>query len=110
MTVFRNEGQWDTSNVEFRDGRILAYSKKNRTPRMQYIDYGLGAFSAQALADVPAGQASDLAELYSRILKQGQLGGMEIQQRFYEIGSQAGLEETARFLASQQISQGAVQK
>ena len=110
MTVFRNEGQWDTSNVEFRDGRILAYSKKYRTPRMQYIDYGLGAFSAQALADVPAGQASDLAELYSRILKQGQLGGMEIQQRFYEIGSQAGLEETARFLASQQISHGVVQK
>ena len=31
MTVFRNEGQWDTSNVEFEDGRILAYSKTNRT-------------------------------------------------------------------------------
>src|SRR6202789_679549 len=31
MTVFRNNGQWDTSNVEFADGRILAYSKKHRT-------------------------------------------------------------------------------
>src|ERR1700677_769141 len=35
MTVFRNDGQWDTSNVEFENGRILNYSKKNRTGRMQ---------------------------------------------------------------------------
>jgi len=44
MTVFRNDGQWDASNVEFEEGRILAYSKKSRTPRMRYIDYGLGVF------------------------------------------------------------------
>src|ERR1700722_9297284 len=25
MTVFRNEGKWDSSNVAFDDGRILAY-------------------------------------------------------------------------------------
>jgi hypothetical protein len=35
---------------------------------------------------------------------------MEIQQRFYEIGSPAGLEETARFLATQQAAQGVVRK
>ena len=110
MTVFKNEGQWDTSNVEYQAGRILAYSKKNRTPRMQYIDYGLGAFSAQAFARVPTGQASDLTELYARILEEGQLGGMEIQQRFYEIGSPAGLEETARFLAIQQAARGVREK
>ena len=40
MTVFRNEGRWDTSNVEFHDGRILAYDKVARTPVMQYIDDG----------------------------------------------------------------------
>src|SRR5580692_9392080 len=42
MTVYRNEGQWDTSNVEFVDGHILAYNKKLRTERMRHIDYGLG--------------------------------------------------------------------
>src|SRR5581483_6921068 len=40
MTVYRNEGSWDTSNVEFADGRILAYSKTQRTERMRFIDYG----------------------------------------------------------------------
>lgn len=41
MTVFRNEGQWDASNVEYAGGRILAYDKQQRTGRMQYIDWGL---------------------------------------------------------------------
>lgn len=106
MTVYRNEGKWDTSNVEFEDGRILAYSKKNRTPRMKYIDYGLGVFSAKAMEIVPAGETYDLAELYGKILEKGQLAGMEIHQRFYEIGSPSGLEETANFLASERVKQG----
>ncbi len=110
MTVFKNEGQWDTSNVEYEAGRILAYSKENRTPRMQFIDYGLGAFSAKAFARVPADQSFDLAELYSMMLAEGQLAGMEVDHRFFEIGSPAGLEETARFLATQQTTQGVMRK
>jgi len=100
MTVFHNQGQWDTSNVEFTDGRIVAYNKKERTPRMKYIDYGLGAFTAKAFERVPPEKAFDLAELYQAILADGELAGMEIQQRFYEIGSPTGLAETARFIAS----------
>jgi N-acetyl-alpha-D-muramate 1-phosphate uridylyltransferase len=42
MTVFRNRDQWDSSNVEYAGGCIVAYNKKLRTPRMHYIDYGLG--------------------------------------------------------------------
>src|SRR5205823_1192201 len=42
MTVCRNDNQWDTSNVEFAGGEIVAYDKKLRTPRMRHIDYGLG--------------------------------------------------------------------
>src|ERR1035438_2538585 len=34
MSVYRNEGLWDASNVEFTGGRILAYDKANRTPAM----------------------------------------------------------------------------
>ena len=32
MTVFRNEGLWDTSNVEFADGRILATIRRTVRP------------------------------------------------------------------------------
>jgi NDP-sugar pyrophosphorylase family protein len=99
MTVFRNEGKWDTSNVEFEAGKILAYSKTNRTPRMHYIDYGLGVFRAEAFRSLPAGKACDLTELYKDLLERKQLAAFEVRERFYEIGSPAGLRETAEFLA-----------
>jgi NDP-sugar pyrophosphorylase family protein len=100
MTVFRNEGKWDSSNVEFEGSQILAYSKMNRTPRMNYIDYGLGVFRAEAFAALPAGKPSDLTEVYSYLLQRRQLAAFEVRERFYEIGSPAGLRETAEFLAS----------
>jgi NDP-sugar pyrophosphorylase family protein len=96
MTVFRNDGQWDASNVEFVEGRIVAYSKKNRTARMRYIDYGLGAFHAEAFART---QATDLADVYAELLQTGKLAGVEVHERFYEIGSPAGLKETTNFLS-----------
>jgi N-acetyl-alpha-D-muramate 1-phosphate uridylyltransferase len=100
MTVFRNDGKWDTSNVEFEAGKILAYSKTNRTPRMHYIDYGLGVFRAEAFQDLAGGKASDLTELYAKLLQRNQLAAFEVRERFYEIGSPAGLQETAEFLAA----------
>ncbi|MGB8591710.1 MAG: nucleotidyltransferase family protein [Candidatus Acidiferrales bacterium] len=106
MTVFHNNDMWDSSNVEFEAGQILAYSKTNKTSRMHYIDYGLGAFRAAAFDSLPAGQPFDLARLYGDLLQGGELAGFEVTQRFYEIGSPAGLEETARFIAEQGAVRG----
>src|SRR5260370_2981385 len=103
MKVVGNEGQWDTSNVEFEGGVILEYNKKERTLRMKFIDYGLGGLTAKAFERVTADHAFDLADLYGEVLKDRELAGMEMKQRFYEIGSPAGLEETARFIASQGV-------
>jgi len=105
MTVFHNQGKWDSSNVEFARGEIVRYSKTHRTPRMEYIDYGLGAFRARAFDCVGAGRVWDLAELYRQMLDEGQLAGCEVKERFYEIGSPAGLRETAQFLAAQRMAQ-----
>ena len=105
MTVFRNEGKWDTSNLEFEAGKILAYSKTNRNPRMRYIDYGLGVFRTEAFYNLPAGEASDLTELYIDLLQRKQLAAYEVTERFYEIGSPEGLRETTDFLAAQRVQQ-----
>jgi NDP-sugar pyrophosphorylase family protein len=110
MTVFRNDGKWDTSNVEFEAGgseagKILAYSKTNRTSRMRYIDYGLGVFRAEAFQGLPAGKPCDLTELYSDLLQRNQLAAFEVHERFYEIGSPAGLQETSEFLATREANQ-----
>ena len=104
MTVFPNDGRWDRSNVEFIDGRILAYDKHRPTPQMCHIDYGLGVFHRTALAAVPEAQFYDLAILYEELLAQGTLAAYEVGQRFYEIGSFAGLEETRQYLATQSNS------
>lgn len=105
MTVFRNEGKWDTSNVEFEAGKILAYSKTNRIPRMRYIDYGLGVFRAEAFENLPVHKACDLTEVYKDLLQRKRLAAFEVHERFYEIGSPAGLRETAEFLAAREAKQ-----
>jgi N-acetyl-alpha-D-muramate 1-phosphate uridylyltransferase len=99
MTVFRNEGRWDSSNVEYSDARILAYDKKNRTPRMEFIDYGLGMLRAEALARIPDGQPFDLAQLYQDLLHDDQLAAFEVKMRFYEIGSLEGIQDLSNYLA-----------
>jgi len=100
MTVFHNEGRWDSSNVEFSGGRILAYDKVRRTPRMRHIDYGLGAFRREALAGVPEDRPSDLAALYQDLLLHGDLAACEVSARFYEIGSPEGIRELEEYLRS----------
>jgi NDP-sugar pyrophosphorylase family protein len=98
MTVYRNEGRWDTSNVEFENGRIVAYDKKNRTSRMRHIDYGLGAFRREAFDGIAEGEAADLAALYQDLLARGELAAVEMSERFYEAGSFSGIEELAEYL------------
>jgi len=98
MTVYRNEGQWDTSNVEFTGGRILAYDKASRTPAMRYIDYGLGMFRRAVFDAVPDDRPSDLATLYQDLLRRGELAAWESPDRFYEIGSPEGIRDLAEFL------------
>ncbi len=93
MTDFENRGRFDTSNVWFADGRIKAYDKKNRTPAMRHIDYGLGVLTPPALAGWPCDQVVDLADVYQKLVGEGRLAGYEVGQRFYEIGSPAGLRE-----------------
>jgi len=99
MTVYHNEGRWDTSNVEFANGRVVAYDKVARNPAMRYIDYGLGVLNQRAFDHVPESGPYDLAAVYREMLRQGKLAGYEVKERFYEIGSVAGLEETETHLA-----------
>jgi NDP-sugar pyrophosphorylase family protein len=93
MTVFRNEGSWDTSNVEFAEGEIRAYSKAARTARMRYIDYGFSLFHTEVFAAMPTDRPTDLATLCEALAMRGALAAYEVHQRFYEIGSLAGLAE-----------------
>jgi len=93
MTVYRNEGKWDTSNVVFQDNQIVAYSKKHRSSDMRYIDYGLEILNADIFMSFAEDRHFDLADVYEDLSRRGRLAGYEVFERFYEIGSPGGLKE-----------------
>ena len=105
MTVYKNEGRWDTSNVVFEEGKVALYDKRATTD-MHYIDYGLSVFRRAVIeAEVPAGEKCDLAAVFHRLSLRGELLGHEVHSRFYEIGSPSGLKEFAGF-AQQHLGDG----
>jgi len=95
MTVLRNQGRWDRSNVIFENGRLLLYDKQT-DPRMQHIDYGLSAFHRELFNHRP--EVFDLAVLLRDLSLQVELAGIEVEQRFYEIGSPDGLRDLEQYL------------
>jgi NDP-sugar pyrophosphorylase family protein len=100
MTVYHNQGRYDTSNVVFRNGEIAVYDKRSRVPEMQYIDYGLSLFKAPVFNSYTSGQTFDLAEVMGKLVHEKQLAGYEVRERFYEMGSPAGLAELESLLQS----------
>jgi NDP-sugar pyrophosphorylase family protein len=115
MTVFRNEGRWDTSNVIFEPvlgaeseglgaGRLVLYDKHRRTrpaADFAYIDYGLSAMERRVVEqEVPATGKADLAELFHALSLRGRLAGLEARERFHEIGSPEGLAELETWIAA----------
>lgn len=108
MTVHRNEGRWDASNVIFREGRVVLYEKGRQDAQaigMAHIDYGLSVLARAVAAELPPGR-SDLANLYHRLSLEGRLAGHEVSQRFYEIGSPVGLAGLEDYLRRRESLQG----
>ena len=96
MTVLRNEGRWDRSNVMYQAGRVALYDKTS-LPGMQYIDYGLSCFRRDLFA---AATPADLSVLFHQLSLTGRLAGFEVHQRFYEIGSPDGLRDFEHYLSA----------
>lgn len=97
MTVLRNQGRWDRSNALYHAGRVKLYDKAGG-PGMDYIDYGLSAFRRD-LFDAGTPEVFDLSTLCHNLSARGQLAGFEVTERFYEIGSPAGLQDLEQYLA-----------
>jgi NDP-sugar pyrophosphorylase family protein len=97
MTVLRNEGRWDTSNVAFDGERVVRYDKSSPDPEMQFIDYGLSVLTPEALRVEP--EATDLSMVFRALAESGDLAGFEATERFYEIGTPSSLLETHQFLS-----------
>ena len=98
MTVYKNDNQFDVSNVEFVDGKLIDYQKGVNNRNMNHIDYGMTFFREEAFHAWRDKSTFDLSIVCHQLAKQGQLDGFEVFERFYEIGSLQGIEEFSQHL------------
>ena len=101
MTVLRNEGRWDASNAELRGDRVTLYDKYGQHPGrpLAFIDYGLSVLTRAVVAErVPPGEVADLSVVFHDLSVAGQLAGLEVHERFFEVGSPAGLADLEAFV------------
>lgn len=98
MTVYANKGKFDSSNVKFEQGQILEYKKGGDESYFQHIDYGLSYFNSSVFRDIPSEEKLDLAEIYRNLVDRKNLGGFEVSDRFYEIGSISGINQLSIYL------------
>ena len=104
MTVMRNDNRWDRSNVLFTGGRLLIYDKRTPEPQMSHIDFGVSVLSRTVFDQYGSAAVLDLADILHDLSVRGELAGLEVSERFYEIGSIQGLKETEEFLSRQVIN------
>ena len=112
MTVLRNGEKWDASNACFDGKNVTLYDKKikPKPAEMQFIDYGLSAFSSAIIGrEIPIkktlDEKTDLAVLFHQLSVRGQLSGFEVKERFYEIGSLQGIQDLEEYLKEEYLKE-----
>jgi NDP-sugar pyrophosphorylase family protein len=98
LSVFENAGRWDASNTLVRDDRVVRYEKDSTDPSFDHIDYGAIALRRSVVAEIPAGVRHGLDAVQADLARRGVLRAFHATERFYEIGSPAGLAELDRLL------------
>jgi NDP-sugar pyrophosphorylase family protein len=98
MSVLANDDTWETSNVDVEDGWVTAYEKPAIAGRHRYLDYGMIALRSCAFADVVPDEPFDLGDIFRSLAGTGRLRAMFVKRRFYDIGTEASITDTERFL------------
>lgn len=102
MSVFRNRGQWDKSNVRISGEKVSFYSKTAEVGECDHIDYGLSYFRRELLAEYAHGPLPlDLGFIQRELASSGRLGAYLVQQRFYEVGTPEGISALEAYFREQ---------
>ena len=100
LTIIKNDNQWDSSNILYLDGKLIEYNKLTPSSAMSHLDYGLSVVSKSIFSSYDDDQAFDLGDLYHQLSIRDELHGHLISDRFYEIGSLVGIQETIAFFSN----------
>ena len=99
MCVLHNRDWLVPSNVRVRDGLVSRYDKQAPPGTLQHVDYGIAFLRRASLGRLPDGDPADLADLFHSLIADSALAALEVGQRFYEIGSEAGYAEFCALVA-----------
>lgn len=102
MTVYNNKLELDKSNIHYLKGKIVEYEKNAKKKNFEYIDYGLSFFSQSAFSGFNRNTFFDISEVIRKLVEKQNLGGYEVYNRFYEIGSVRGIDQLNEFLRKNQ--------
>jgi len=100
MTILKNKGKWDKSNVLLKTKQLIEYNKKSPSDDMNYIDYGLSILKSHIFDTYPENCFFDLSSVFEQLSKKNQLWGFEVYERFFEIGTSNSLKETENFISN----------
>lgn len=99
MAVWKNEGRFDASNCEVQGDLVVRYEKGARDAALDHIDYGATALRRDVVTGLPAGAPAGLDGVQRALAAAGKLRAHRASERFYEIGSEAGLADLHDALA-----------
>jgi NDP-sugar pyrophosphorylase family protein len=100
MSVFKNEGKWDTSNVILSGEWVERYEKRKVDPRFDHIDYGAIALRREVIEGLPPKQEIGFDIVQRELAAQKRLRAHVAEERFFEIGSSEGLAALAKHLGN----------
>ncbi len=100
MSVFKNEGKWDPSNVVTDGAWVVRYEKGTGDPAFDHIDYGALALRRDLIAALPLGEVRGLDALQRDLAARKRLRAHVAHARFFEIGSPEGLAALENELSS----------
>ncbi len=103
MSVFKNEGRWDASNVVTDGQWVIRYEKGARDPSFDHIDYGAIALRRDVISALPLGEPRGLDAVQADLAKGRRLRACEARERFFEIGSEEGLAELDRYIRTKAV-------
>lgn len=100
VVVYRNRDGYTRDNLAVAaDGRVTVYDKSRAAPGLAGVDIGFILMRREAVDLLPDGNVGFEANVYPRLVADGQLGAFETDHRYYSVGTLARLPETERFLA-----------
>jgi len=100
MSIYKNDGKWDRSNVTTDRDWVLKYAKNTGDRAFDHIDYGAMALRRDVIAARENGRFG-LDEVQRDLAAKHRLRAYVARERFFEIGSEEGLETLERALRKQ---------